>query len=152
MDPNLMGPAGFEPTGQQACHWLLALPGFRGLTAVAFEHLPMGDGLAPAGAHRHAIARPGVAVDRPVDRAMWTVGRAPDQGEVAALERLAAPAAAGGLGRQRAGRAGGPGGNQEAGGVLVEAVHDAWPPLAADAGEAVAAMRDQRIDESAGPI
>ncbi len=42
--------------------------------------------------------------------------------------------------------------HHQAGGVLVEPVHDAGAPLAADAGETVAAMRDQRIDQRAGPM
>ena len=37
-------------------------------------------------------------------------------------------------------------------GVLVEPVDDAGRRLAADAGQALAAMRDQRIDERAGPM
>ncbi len=36
--------------------------------------------------------------------------------------------------------------------ILVEPVHDAGPPLAADAGETVAAMRNQGIDQGAGPM
>ena len=42
------------------------------------------------------------------------------------------------------------GDDHQAGGVLVEAVDDAWSFDAADAGQAGAAMRDQRIDQSAG--
>ena len=42
--------------------------------------------------------------------------------------------------------------DHEAGRVLVEPVHDAGPPLAADAGKAVAAMGDQRVDQRAGPV
>ena len=38
-------------------------------------------------------------------------------------------------------------GNQEAARVLVEAMHDAGPPDAADPGEARAAMRQQRVDK-----
>ena len=38
-------------------------------------------------------------------------------------------------------------GNQEAARVLVEAMHDAGPPDAADPGEARAAMRQQRVDQ-----
>ena len=40
--------------------------------------------------------------------------------------------------------------HHQAGGVLVEPVHDARPLDAADAGQAVAAMGDQRIDQRAG--
>ena len=42
------------------------------------------------------------------------------------------------------------GDHHQPGGVLVEPVHDAGPPHAADAREAVAAMGDQRIDQ--GPV
>ena len=41
------------------------------------------------------------------------------------------------------------GDHHQAGGVLVEPVHDAGPFDAADAGQAVAAMGDQRIDQRA---
>ena len=42
--------------------------------------------------------------------------------------------------------------HHQSGGVLVEPVHDARPPFAADAGEAFAAMGDERIDQRAGPM
>ena len=42
--------------------------------------------------------------------------------------------------------------HHDAGGVLVEPVDDAGTALAADAGEAIAAMGDQRIDQGAGPV
>ena len=42
--------------------------------------------------------------------------------------------------------------HHDAGGVLVEAMDDAGAALAADAGKAVAAMGDQRVDQGAGPI
>ncbi len=68
-----------------------ALPARRGpAAAVALQHLPMGDGLAAALAHRHAVAGLRMAVDRPVDGAVRPLRRAPDEGQIAALERLAA--------------------------------------------------------------
>ena len=70
--------------------------------AIALEHLPMGDRLASALADRHAVAGVGVTADRPVDGAAWPVGRAPDEGQIAAFERSAAAAMAGELRRQRA--------------------------------------------------
>ncbi len=42
--------------------------------------------------------------------------------------------------------------HDEAAGVLVEAMHDAGALDAADAGEAFAAMGDERIDQRAGPV
>ena len=47
-------------------------------------------------------------------------------------------------------RAVGLGGDQQAGGVLVEAMHDAGPLDAADARKRRAAVGDQRIDQRAG--
>ena len=44
------------------------------------------------------------------------------------------------------------GDDEQAGGVLVEPVHDAGPPDAADPGEAVAAMGDERVDQRAGLV
>ncbi len=56
------------------------------------------------------------------------------------------------LGGERAVGAVGLGHHHQPGGVLVEPVHDAGPLDAADAGEAVAAMGDQRIDQRAGGV
>ena len=75
--------------------------------------------------------------------------RAPDDRQVAALEP-----AVGAVGGELLGeplvRAIGLGHHQQAGGVLVEAMHDARPLDAADAGEAGAAMGDERVDQRAG--
>ena len=109
MDPNLVRAAGFEPAREQACHRLAGL--FAGAApasfrpAIALEHLPMSDRLASALADRHAVAGLRVPADRPVDGAAWPVGRAPDEGQIAAFERSAAAAVAGELRRQRAVRA-----------------------------------------------
>src|SRR5580700_9618645 len=105
MDPDLVGPAGFEPAEQEARHRLLRPAGFAGLVGfggVALEHLKMGDRLAAALADRHALARLRMAVDRPVDGAMRTIRRAPNEGQIGALERLAAFAVVGELLRQAA--------------------------------------------------
>ena len=74
-------------------------------------------------------------------------GRAPDEGEIAALD--AAFGLVGELGAERAVGGVGLGHHHQAGGVLVEPVHDARPLDAADAGQAVAAMGDQRVDQRA---
>ena len=42
--------------------------------------------------------------------------------------------------------------DHQAGGVLVEPVHDARPLDPADAGQARAAMGDQRVDQRAGGV
>src|SRR5208282_6651190 len=105
MDTNLMSSAGFEPAGEEAGHRLglfLGLSGLAdapraGLAAITLENLPMGDRLAPALAHRHAVAGPRIAVDRSVDGAVRVLGRAPDESEIAALERFAAASVVGEL-------------------------------------------------------
>src|SRR5262249_20212276 len=63
MDPNLMGPAGCESASQEACHCLGSIRAFsfavrarRLFGAVALQHLPERYRLAPALAHRHAVA------------------------------------------------------------------------------------------------
>ena len=95
----------------------------------------MGDGLAAALPDRHLVPGMGVAVDRLLDGAARPVGRAPDEGEVAAPERSGAAVVG-----ELCGELGvGPVGlrhHHQPGGVLVEAVHDAGPPHAADAGKA----------------
>ena len=111
----------------------------------------MGHGFPPALADRHAVARYGIAVDRLVDNAVRPVGRAPDKSPIATL-KAPAPAVIGELRGQR------PMGpivlryDHQAGGVFVEPVHDAGTPHAADAGQALPAMGDQRIDQRAGPM
>src|SRR6516165_12687866 len=106
MDPNLMGPAGFEPADQETCHCLgpvrASLLGVRPRRlggAVALQHLPECYGLASALAHRHAVARPRIAVDRAIDPPVRAVGRTPGEGEIAALERPGAAAVIGKLRR-----------------------------------------------------
>ena len=160
MDPNLVGPAGFQPAGHKARHrrlgffWLsgLADPSGSRPTRKALQHLPMGDRLAAALAHRHAVAGFWVAVDRLVEDAVGAIGRAPNEGEIAPLERFVGLAMIGELRRQRLVRAVVLRHHHDAGGVLVEAMDDAGAALAADAGKAVAAMGDQRIDQGAGPV
>src|SRR5438270_14091712 len=100
----------------------------------------MGNGLAAAFTHRHTVARARVAIDRAIDAAMRAVGRPPDKREIAALERRAATAVIGELCSQRSMGAIVLRHHHEAGRILVEPVNDAGPTLAADAGEAVAAM------------
>ena len=106
--------------------------------------------------------RPGLAADdgdlgavgaaageRRIDRPARALGRAPDDRQVAALEP-----AVGAMGGELLGetlmRAVGLGHHEQAGGVLVEAMHDARPLDAADAGQASPAMGDERVDQRAG--
>ena len=79
MDADLVGAAGLQPAGREARDRLAVG------AEVAFEHLPMGDRLAAALAHRHLVARARVAVDRLVDGAARPVRHAPDEGQIAAL-------------------------------------------------------------------
>ena len=83
MNPNLVGPAGFEPAERGGSPpaarlfppWRLLRRHFGGLVAaVTLEHLPMRDGLAAAFAHRHAVARPACR-DRSAGR--WCRAAAP---------------------------------------------------------------------------
>src|SRR6516162_3560 len=61
VDADLMRAPGLEPAGDEARHRRAVA------AAVAFEHLPMGDRRASAGAHRHLVAHAGMAADRLVD-------------------------------------------------------------------------------------
>ena len=85
MHPDLVGAAGFQGAGEQAGD-RLAVAGRQ-----SFQHLPMGDGRAAAFAHGALVAGMRMAVERGVDGAFRPVGRAPDEGEIAALERPSRP-------------------------------------------------------------
>ena len=103
----------------------------------------MGERAASAvGADRHALAVAGVAPDRAFDIAGGRAHRAPAQREIMAVE----VAIGEGLGEARMGEFG-LRRHHDAGSFLVEPVDDAGPALAADAGEAVAAMGEQRVDQ-----
>src|ERR1035437_8333801 len=144
MHSNLVGAAGLQGASQQAGD-RLAVGADR-----ALERLPMGYRLAAAFAHSAFVARLRMTVERSVDGAFRAGGRAPDQGEIAALD--AAVGLVGELGAERAMGGVGLSNDHEAGGVLVEPVHDAGPLHAADAGQAVAAMGDQRIEQRASGV
>src|SRR5260370_37122424 len=81
VDADLMRAPGLEPAGNQTRHRRAIA------AAVAFEHLPMGDRRAPAGAHRHLVADAGMAGDRLVDGAARTLRHAPHERQVAAARR-----------------------------------------------------------------
>ncbi|MBA7467948.1 hypothetical protein ES707_03187 [subsurface metagenome] len=134
----LVGAPGLELAGQKRGHRLAVAP---------IEHLfnlPVRDRLAAALAHRHLFPRKRMPVDRRIDGAALAVRYAPDKGEIAAAH-LAGAAMVGELRRQRGMRGVVLGHHHQPGGVLVEPVHDAGPLHPADAGEALAAMGDQRI-------
>src|SRR5690349_988989 len=135
MDPDLVGAAGLQTALQQAGSRLAVIAG------VGREQVPMGHRLAAALAHRALVARAWVAVERGVDRAPRAERRTPSKGKVAALKTTIFTLA-GELRRQRLVGMVVLGHHHQATGVLVEPVHDARPLDAADAGQAVAAMRD----------
>src|SRR5262249_50808595 len=146
-----------EPAGQEARDWYarataLGSTNIAFLPAIALQQLPMGDSLPAAFANRHAVAGDPVPVDWPVDRAARPLRRAPDKGQITALERPSFAAMARELFRQAFVRAVVLGHHHQARGVLVEPVHDAGTPLAADARQACAAVRDQGVDQRAGPM
>src|SRR5262252_4521388 len=145
VDADLMRAPGLEPARDEARDRRAVA------AAVAFEHLPMGDRRPAAGAHRHLVADAGMTADRLVDGAARPLRRAPHERQVAAPQRPAA-AVIGELAAERAMGAVGLGHHHEAAGVLVEAMHDARALDAADAGEAFAAVGDERIDQRAGPV
>ena len=145
MDPDLVSAAGLELAGEE---------GGDGLAVPAIENLPrlpMGDGLAPALAHRHLLAGMGVTVDRRIDGAMLAVGRAPSEGQIASPQRAGAAV----IGELRAERLMGGivfRGHHQSGGVFVKPMHNAGTAHAADAGQAGAAVGDQRVDECPGLV
>src|SRR5262245_32738338 len=84
VDADLMRAPGLESAGDEARHRRAVA------AAIAFEHLPMGDRRAPAGAHRHLVAHARMAADRLVDGAARPLGHAPHEPQIAAAQRLAA--------------------------------------------------------------
>ena len=138
MHADLMRAARLQPTGQQR----------RG--AEILEPFPMGDRLAPArgGDHRHALALRRVAADRRVDRPLRALGRAPGEGEIVAREIEFAAVILEEF-RETGMRRVGLGDDDEPACILVDAMHDAGLLDAANAGETLAAMRDERIDQRA---
>ncbi len=117
----------------------------------SLDDLPVGDRVAAAFAHRHLVPGMRMAVDRRVDGAAGAVRHPPDKGEIA-TSHLAGPAVVGELRRQRLMRRVVLGDDEQARGVLVQPVHDARPLHPANAGQTLAAMGDQRIDERPGLV
>ena len=100
---------------------------------------------AAAGQHGHLLAVARAASDVAFDLAGPGLRHAPDHGEVSAFDP-----ARGELPDQPLVGALGLGGDHQAAGVLVQAVHDARPALAADAGQPRAAVGEERVDQ--GPV
>lgn len=98
--------------------------------------------LAAAAQHRHLLAVARAAADAAGDLTRGRAWRTPYQGQVAPFDR-----ALGELPRQRVQRGLGFGRHHDPAGVLVEAMHDAGPTLAAYASEFRAAVRDEGIDQ-----
>ena len=123
---------------------------FAAAAAVGFEHGVAGDGVPPRRLGNDGdLGAVGVAArQRRVDRPARPLRRAPRQRPVAALEPAIRPVG-GELLRQPRVRLVRLGHHQQAGRVLVEAVHDARPPHAADARQALPAMGDQGVDQRA---
>ncbi len=85
----------------------------------------MGDSFPATLPDRHVVARAGRAIDRAIDGALRPLGRAPDEGEIAALELVSVPAMAGDLRGERAMRTLSFFATTiQPGRVLVEPVHD----------------------------
>ena len=145
MHPDLMGAPGLELAGQQRRD-RFAVPPVEG-----FLDLPVGDRLAAALAHRHFFPGMGMAVDRRFHRAALPGRYAPDEGHIAA-PHLPGAAVVGELRGQRLVRPVVLRRHHQPGGVLVEAMHDARAPDAADPGKAHPAMGDQRVDQGSGLV
>src|SRR5579883_3399202 len=92
VDPDLVGAAGFKLACEEARYRLASVAGLALASpparcpGIALDDLPVGDGLAAAVAHGHAVARLGMAVDRGLDGAPRPGRRPPDEGEIAAPE------------------------------------------------------------------
>ena len=93
----------------------------------------------------------GRARDAGADRALRRRRRSPDEGEIGPFERPGA-AVVGELRGEARVRPVVLRDHHQARGVLVEPVHDPRPPDAADAGQAVAAMGEQRVDQRAALV
>src|SRR5262249_20091106 len=110
----------------------------------------MSDRCAPVGADGLFVARVRMPAEGRVDRAFRLAGRAPDESKIAAPERTFA--LFGDLPGQRGVCLVGLRHNHEAGRVLVEAMNNSRPLAPADTRQAIAAMSNQRIDQSAARV
>ena len=142
---DLVGASGLKLAGEQACDRFAVAPG------KALLDFPMGHGFPAALPDSHFLPCMGVTVDRRIDRAALPVRYPPDKGKIAAPHWPRA-AVIGELRRERLMGEVVLGDDHQSGGIFVQPVHDAGAPDAADAGQARAAMGDQRIDQRAGLV
>ncbi len=115
------------------------------VAVVACDDRPVRDGAAGVFLrHGHALAIRRVAADGRVDRAGVFAQIAADNGLIRAGHGVVGQLRREGEVRKVVFRR-----DEQTGRVLVDAVHDAGPPLSADAGETVAAVGEQGVDERA---
>jgi hypothetical protein len=135
MNPNLMRSAGGQTAFEAGCLRVKRL-----LDAIArvrrFAPAFPDDG--------HLFAVGGAAADVAGDLAAARSRHTPHERRIGPVDP-----AQGKVARQRLVGGLGLGDDHQPAGVLVEAVHDAWPPNPADSAEARAAMADQGVDEGA---
>ncbi len=149
VDPDLMRATGLQPAFQQRRD-----SRFAAAAAEAFGDGEMRHRMAcirVAGSHDAAPRAVRGAAERRVDRAPGALRRPPDQRRIGALQAAAAPMVGKGA-REGAMRGVGLRRDDQPARILVEPVHDARPPHAADPRQAVAAMVDQRVDQRSGPV
>ena len=143
MNSDLVGPSRLKAAFDQRCG--------RGGGGAVSRPVPdqcavMGDGFFPAVAYyRHALAVARVTSNIAGNRAFRRHELAPDDGGINPFQRM---------GLELGGEAGVGffclGGDHQAAGVLVYAMHDAGTFLAPDSKQGIAAMGEERIDE--GPV
>ena len=142
MDADLVGPAGFEPALDQSGQ------GF-GWGTIDLPDLVMRHRVPPPGGSHGHLQRIGrIAAKVGVDGALRPRRRAPDEGEIAPVE-VTGPPVIGELRREMLMRGIGLGGDEQAGRLLVEPVHDAGADHTADTGQARRAVMEQCVDERA---
>ena len=150
VDANLMSAAGFEVAVDQRGE----CGGVRRLVKT-FQHFVMRNGLVGVLIVRTLDGASGPvasgAAERRVDGADQLARAAPDDRLVGAFQRRGAAVVGELLGQMAMGDIV-LSDDHDAGGVLVQPVDDAGSAYAADAGEAVAAMMDQRVDQRARPV
>ena len=139
VDADLMRAPGLETAGDEACR------------AERLLKPPMGERVAATRLidDRHLFPMARMSADRRRHLAGPDFKAAPNQREVFSFERARAAVIGEEFGEALMRRVR-LGGDEKAGGVFIEPVHDARPLHSADAQEARPAMADQRVDEGAG--
>lgn len=149
MHPDLMGPSGLEATFDKAGQ-RIAIE-LRAANAVRGDSLEMGDGLFPLRAvkadDRHLFSVPPRTGQGPIDCAHCRARAAMHDGEIGALNIVGLP-----LGGKALMGLVILGDDHDARGFFVEPMHNARADHPANAGERVAAMVEQGVDQRAGPI